>query len=414
MAAQVKLRVFSLNCWGIHFLSNKCAQRYEMIGDLLEREHHDIVLLQEVWSERDFLFLKRKLVSSHPYSHYFRSGVIGSGLAVFSKHHVQDALLSPYTLNGYPFMVHHGDWFGGKAVGLVILDVFGLKTNVYITHLHAEYSRTKDDYLPHRIVQSWELLQFVRHTTGNADVVIVGGDLNMHPKDLGNRLIRAHTGLRDCYLDTNMFEGCEEGITLIADNHFTKKQDLIPFEKGIRIDYILIKGSGSVNVRCESMSTTKGSVPDKPFPYSDHEALTTELVILCSEGTASCMPVSEQINTTVQACAVVKEGLDRTEALQVKAMRMLAAGLLLLLLQLLVFCSGGCASLSMWLLGAACLGLLVSGTLLYIFFTMQLKALREAEAQMKLSSANLQARLSGLSGSVPSLFDCSPKLQREE
>lgn len=25
------------------------------------------------------------------------------------------------------------------------------------------------------------------------------------------------------------------------------------------------------------MSTTKGSVPDHPFPYSDHEALTAEL-----------------------------------------------------------------------------------------------------------------------------------------
>lgn len=36
-------------------------------------------------------------------------------------------------------------------------------------------------------------------------------------------------------------QGCEDGITLIADNPFTKKKDLLPFEKGIRIDYILIK-----------------------------------------------------------------------------------------------------------------------------------------------------------------------------
>lgn len=92
----------------------------------------------------------------------------------------------------------------------------------------------------------------------------------MHPQDLGNRLLRSHTGLRDCFTETDMFDvsslpftcifslfvcpvfirsitfccsrqGCEDGHTLIADNHFTKKQDLIPFEKGIRIDYILIK-----------------------------------------------------------------------------------------------------------------------------------------------------------------------------
>ncbi|XP_076874936.1 sphingomyelin phosphodiesterase 2a [Brachyhypopomus gauderio] len=419
----VTLRVFSLNCWGIRFLSRKCDQRYGMIGDLLESERHDVALLQEVWSERDFLFLKRKLVSSHPHSHYFRSGVIGSGLAVFSRHCIQNALLCPYTVNGYPFMVHHGDWFGGKAVGLVILDVYGLKINVYVTHLHAEYSRNKDDYLPHRIVQSWELLQFVRHTTGSADVVIVGGDLNMHPEDLGNRLLRSYTGLRDCYTETDTFDGCEEGITLIADNHFTKKQDLIPFEKGIRIDYILIKGSGSVNIRCESMSTTKGSVPGQPFPYSDHEALTTELVMTCSEGGACCskrntvvsgVALNEQMDATEQACAVVKEELDHTEALRVKAMFLPAVALLLLLVHSVVLCSGGCSSLSTGLLGVVCLGLLVSGALLYIFFTMQLKALREALAQMKLSYADLQARVSGCRGSVSPLSVCSPELQREE
>ncbi len=87
----------------------------------------------------------------------------------------------------------------------------------------------------------------------------------MHPQDLGNRLLRSHTGLRDCYTETDTFDvsalpvspvcpvfiqiitlccsrqGCEDGHTLIADNHFTMKQDLIPFEKGIRIDYILMK-----------------------------------------------------------------------------------------------------------------------------------------------------------------------------
>lgn len=28
--------------------------------------------------------------------------------------------------------------------------------------LHAEYCREKDAYLPHRVVQAWELLQFIR------------------------------------------------------------------------------------------------------------------------------------------------------------------------------------------------------------------------------------------------------------
>lgn len=37
------------------------------------------------------------------------------------------------------------------------------------------------------------------------------------------------------------------------------------------------QGSPKTDIFCDSMSTTKGSLPDHPFPYSDHEALTTEL-----------------------------------------------------------------------------------------------------------------------------------------
>lgn len=38
-----------------------------------------------------------------------------------------------------------------------------------------------------------------------------------------------------------LLQGCEDGISLIADNPFVSKKTLIPFEKGIRIDYILFK-----------------------------------------------------------------------------------------------------------------------------------------------------------------------------
>uniref|UniRef100_A0A8C1VIX2 Sphingomyelin phosphodiesterase 2 n=1 Tax=Cyprinus carpio TaxID=7962 RepID=A0A8C1VIX2_CYPCA len=416
-----RLRVFSLNCWGIRFFSQLCTQRYEMIGELLCQEQHDIALLQEVWSERDFLFLKRKLSSSHPYTHYFKSGVIGSGLAVFSRHRIQDALLYQYSLNGYPYMLRHGDWFGGKAVGLVIVDISGLKAHVYVTHLHAEYSRAQDEYLSHRTVQSWELLQFVRHTSCGADLVVLGGDLNMHPQDLGNRLLRSHTGLRDCYTETDTFDGCEDGHTLIADNHFTKKQDLVPFEKGIRIDYILMKGSQRVTMKCESLSTTKGPVADKPFPYSDHEALTAEFGLLHSEdsrqrGSSDTLAVSEQMEVVAEARALVKEGLCQTEALRDKAMHLMFGALLLLLLPLAMAflpcsCSCSCSFSTLGLLGAVCMVLLLSGALLYLLFTTHIKVLKETEDQMMLTSNDLQTKLTGCQLSGSSSLDGSPEIQ---
>lgn len=411
----VSVRVFSLNCWGIRYLSKYCPQRYAMIGEMLCKEQHDIVLLQEVWSEKDYLFLKKKLASCHPHSHYFRSGVIGSGLAIFSKHRIRDTFLYRYSLNGYPYMAHHGDWFGGKAVGMAILNLGSLTANVYVTHLHAEYSREKDSYLPHRVVQAWELQQFIRHTSTGADVVILGGDLNMHPQDLGNRLLRAYTGLQDSYLETAKFDGCENGMTLIVDNPFISKKELVPFEKGIRIDYILFKGSSKADVHCDSMSTTKGSVPNHPFPYSDHEALTAELRLeprtpaetgsdrQSKNKDSATGKLAELVDIVTEARTEVKVGLHCAERMRYTAARTGVMGLALLFLELVIaavpYLALGAEQpfprTSFYLLAVLCFAMLLTTSMLYIFYTMELKSLQEAEDQMRLGIGSLQEKLKG-------------------
>lgn len=415
----VNVRVLSLNCWGIRYLSKHCPQRYAMIGDMLCREEHDIVLLQEVWSEKDYLSLKKKLACCHPHSHYFKSGVIGSGLAIFSKHRIHDTFLFRYSLNGYPYMAHHGDWFGGKAVGMAVLNIGSLTANVYVTHLHAEYCRDKDSYLPHRVVQAWELQQFIRHTSAGADVVILGGDLNMHPQDLGNRLLRSYTGLKDSYLETAKFDGCEDGITLIADNPFINKKELCPFEKGIRIDYILFKGSPKTDIYCDFMSTTNGSVPDHPFPYSDHEALTAEFRLEThtptetgsdrqpknqdSAAVMSSVKVAELVDIVTEARTEVKVGLHCAERMRYTATRTGVMGLALLFVELAIAAVPWLAlgaeqpfpRTSFYLLAALCFAILLTTFLLYIFYTMELKSLQGAEDQMRLAVGSLQEKLRG-------------------
>lgn len=47
---------------------------------------------------------------------------------------------SPCTLVRHMFcrldlQAHHGDWFGGKAVGLAVMNFGKLKANVYVTHV---------------------------------------------------------------------------------------------------------------------------------------------------------------------------------------------------------------------------------------------------------------------------------------
>lgn len=61
--------------------------------------------------------------------------MIGSGLCIFSKYPIAETFQRRYSLNGYPHKIKHGDWFGGKAVGLAQLLVDEFRVNVYVTHV---------------------------------------------------------------------------------------------------------------------------------------------------------------------------------------------------------------------------------------------------------------------------------------
>ncbi|MBN3293039.1 NSMA phosphodiesterase, partial [Polypterus senegalus] len=393
---------------GVRYLSQHCTPRYQMIADLLKEEDFDLILLQEVYSEKDYLFLKRALSHCNPHSHYFKSGVIGSGLALFSKHKLLDVFLYRYSVNGFPYKAFHGDWFAGKAVGMVVVNIGGMVAHVYITHLHAEYSRENDAYLPHRVAQTWELVQFLRLTSAAADLIILGGDLNMHPSDLGIRLLRGYTGLVDCYHATQNFQGCPDGATYIPQNPFTSKSELETFPNGIRIDYILFKGSATLAAKCDSFSTTMGCVPGQPFPYSDHEALSAMLLAQRQqkkqeeeEAMASSELLANLIDTMNEARTEVKVGLHHVEGMRHTAMRMGIMGLALLLLEMLialvpwlaVSTEQGFPRATFYLLGSLSLVTLVLTGVLYIFYSTQVKALHSTEEQMRLAVLRLQEQV---------------------
>lgn len=101
-----------------------------------------------------------------------------------------------------------------------ILRIYMLNTtgkmveNCKISYFHNWIS---DLYLPHRISQSFEMSQFIRHTSKkfylflnikriyiiflnlSSDFVVVVGDFNMEPNDLGCHLIKNITQLYDAW-----------------------------------------------------------------------------------------------------------------------------------------------------------------------------------------------------------------------
>ena len=58
----------------------------------------------------------------------------------------------------------------------------------------------KNEYRHQRIVQAYELSQFIKHTSHNCDAVIVGGDLNLRPEDLGYKMVISNGNLCDSWI----------------------------------------------------------------------------------------------------------------------------------------------------------------------------------------------------------------------
>ncbi|XP_025240137.1 sphingomyelin phosphodiesterase 2 isoform X2 [Theropithecus gelada] len=426
----LRLRIFNLNCWGIPYLSKHRADRMRRLGDFLNQESFDLALLEEVWSEQDFQYLRQKLSPTYPAAHHFRSGIIGSGLCVFSKHPIQELTQHVYTLNGYPYMIHHGDWFSGKAVGLLVLHLSGMVLNAYVTHLHAEYNRQKDIYLAHRVAQAWELAQFIQcvslglngevgwdpgaggeqgpshgeelvreelpphqrgspsHTSKKADVVLLCGDLNMHPEDLGCCLLKEWTGLRDAYLETRDFKGSEEGNTMVPKNCYVSQQELKPFPFGVRIDYMLYKAVSGFYISCKSLETTTGNDPYSGTPLSDHEALMATLFVRHSPPQQSPhsthRPAERSPLMSVLKEAWTELGLGMAQARWWAAFASYVIGLGLLLLALLcVLAAGGGAREAAILLWTPSVGLVLWAGAFYLFHVQEVNGLYRAHAELQ-------------------------------
>lgn len=147
---------------------------------------------------------------------------------MFSRHHIEEVFFHRFSLNGYPYKVQHSDWFAGKLVGLAVIHFHGLVINAYVTHvkwilnnlqffinwfffqLHANYSvnfllnQHSDEYLAHRIIQLFELSQFISKTGVQADVCLLLGDLNTLETEFGYKMLRNHAQLLDAYTEKNV------------------------------------------------------------------------------------------------------------------------------------------------------------------------------------------------------------------
>ncbi|CAG9766639.1 unnamed protein product [Ceutorhynchus assimilis] len=280
----LQLKIFTLNCWGLALLSKNRKSRFEAIGEWLLANPVDIVCLQEVWLMRDFNFLQETLIDLLPYSHYFYSGVVGSGICILSKHPIEETFFHQWSVNGYIHKLQHADWFGGKGVGLCRLKIVDDKdtyfANVYTTHLHAEYNRASDEYQAHRVLQAYDTAQFILLTSQSADLIVLAGDLNTEPEDLPYRVILTVPGLVDSFVQARDVPQEKMATCDSFRNSYTPPMLLKTQKLGKRIDYVMYHPGTNVTINLKSYDLPMlERVPKKSFSYSDHEGVLVELSI---------------------------------------------------------------------------------------------------------------------------------------
>ncbi|PNS14289.1 hypothetical protein CAC42_6802 [Sphaceloma murrayae] len=203
--APTSLRIISLNCWGLKYISKHRPARLSHIGHLLSTASPtpDIVGLQECWTISDFQSIATQCSSILPYSKFYYSGIFGSGLAILSRYPIVESQMYAYPLNGRPAAFYRGDWYVGKGVACARIRIGKGKKDVvevFCTHLHAPYEpEGRDSYLCHRTAQAWEIAKRMRHAAERGHLVVGMGDFNMVPSSLAHRIVESQAPVRDVW-----------------------------------------------------------------------------------------------------------------------------------------------------------------------------------------------------------------------
>ncbi|CAN7995532.1 unnamed protein product, partial [Ixodes hexagonus] len=276
---------------GIVGISRHRVERITAIANYLSTADLDFVFLQEIWSQDDYRKIRSKTQHNLPHSHYFYSGVLGSGVCILSKSPIVDTGMLKYNLNGYAHKFYHGDWFGGKVVGLCKVIHRGLLINLYVTHLHAEYNRQRDIYLSHRICQAFEMSQYVKLTSETCDLAIVAGDFNTEPLDPPYDIILHNTCLMDSFVcqESNTDSLCVGATCGHPDNCYTSKHEKHKCPTGKRIDYVMFKVGRGVAVNCKVCKNPRPKTMTG-LPLSDHEPVEVVMRVTKSTQMASAAP----------------------------------------------------------------------------------------------------------------------------
>jgi sphingomyelin phosphodiesterase 2 len=257
------MQILTLNIWGVPYAKH-CATRLQLIADKVLELSPDVLCFQEVYLPGCPKILIDRLKAQYPYSHHFASGLVGSGLLTLSKYPIVDAAFHRFRMGGKPLRLEHGDYYAGKGIGFTRISTPQGFVDVYNSHTHAQYQRENDnEYAVYTNTNLYEAIRFI-HAYSDSNAVILCGDLNTRPDQLGYRILTQMGNLSDAY-----FGYCQQyPITYAAANPYTHDFNQC-------LDYVLTRSATVQKIELALNETLSG----KAQAYSDHYALMAEVDI---------------------------------------------------------------------------------------------------------------------------------------
>ena len=271
-----RLRTVSLNVWALPIVSKDTPARLAAIVRRLVELDADIVGIQEVWLEeaRQRIIADAREASALQHHYYFKAGIKESGLLILSRFPIREVGFHRFRLTGRPEKLADAEYLAGKGIGYVRVQTPAGEVDVYNTHLIAQSTTDEQDpYRAHRTAAAYEVVKFVSSQSRERNPVLLLGDLNMTPDQLGYQIVSCTGGFHDSYLSVNPGN---LGNTRSPSNAYT------PDVTSKRIDYIFTKDGaarGLNTVMSEVIMDERPPVVDGiELPaYSDHYGVLSEI-----------------------------------------------------------------------------------------------------------------------------------------
>jgi endonuclease/exonuclease/phosphatase family metal-dependent hydrolase len=193
--APLELRVLTWNVWGLPAVSTNLDARMAALPDAIAKLDPDIVLLQEMWAERDgdrlALALKRRGYAHVSHLAHTEYGM--TGLFTASKLPLKDIGFYPYASGRVGHSFWHLEWIASKGIGSYEVQTPLGPLEVRNTHLQAQYET--DGYAAERLAQVSEIL--VTDMRQPRCPLVLGGDFNTGSEEFARQTLLDLGGLRD-------------------------------------------------------------------------------------------------------------------------------------------------------------------------------------------------------------------------